>query len=66
MLLRRIEAYGREYSRDKITKLLKALHIRNLGGISVTAEGRVEITAPGEPRFRISIVGLINKFNLEW
>ena len=66
LLLRRIEAYGREYSRDKLTKLLKALHIRNLGGISVTAEGRVEITAPGEPRFRISIVGLINKFNFEW
>jgi len=61
----RVEMVGRAYNKDKVAAILKALNMKNLGMISVTAAGRIEITEAGGPRFRISLIGIAREFGIE-
>lgn len=56
--------YGRPYSKKKVNQVLMALRSRQFGEISITAENRVEITAPGEKRLRIMLTGISRTFDL--
>ena len=60
----RVIAYDRPYSQDKVRAVLEALNTRKRGEIIITAEGRVEITAPGGKRFRISLKGILSDFGI--
>jgi len=63
VFLQKVERLGRAFSKEKVMQVFKALYARELGDLSITAEGRVELTAPGQKRFRISLVGIRKRFN---
>lgn len=58
------ERTGKKFSREKLETALRIVRDQGLGGLSLTAEGRLELTEPGQPRFRVSINSIINRFGL--
>lgn len=58
------ERTGRRYSQEKFERVLMALRSRDISGLRITAEGRIELTERGYPRFRASISRIIREYEL--
>lgn len=61
---RKVIKSGKPYDFEKLTAVLNALTSKRLGAISITKEGRVELTARGQKRYRPYITGIIKRFGL--
>lgn len=62
--LERLEPKIKYANPEKVANLLNAIRDRDLSSLNITAEKRIELTAPGGPRVRLGITQLVREFGL--